>query len=775
MLADPAARKLLVRSLIGTVLPIEGGACTSAGDISNAAAFGANCAGGDFSFPAKLGIGTPGPPAPAYSLDIVKAAPNERLKNSGGAGFTVDSVKSGLEGGATERGFATRYYDNPTNYLSLVARSAHFVLGADGNTFVFGKSTGTERLGLDNSFTQWATITSSKLTVGSNSGQTAALIVARNAGSNIEFGHYNPAGYGSAIGAELSSGKPYIAFNAESGTNLDLYRTRGIAGTVIRGTLNGGLDISAITNVNADNQTPTTRLTIDGSGNVGIGTPSPAEKLDVAGNVKCDALNKIIFLRPRGPGLNDAAQINAAIAGLATTNGGIIMLQPGEYRIDATISITNNGVKVRGYGGNWPSNIMFTYPAGDPVPGGSDVPATKLLWVGAAGGTVLNLTPSGGGTNLLRDVEISDLTVHGNDSAGMGLLLTNTITSKFISLHIRSMQDLGGTGIKLTTSAWDANVTTSWNMFLNCSVMEASKGVVLSGAATPPGMLPGSNPAHNSFDGLTIRFRGSSDDDAGILLENSDNNLFVRVGMGRSSKLGKRGNSVRSQNDDGFGHAVARANYFYHLQVQAPPPNADEFKVTRADVIPGNKTIILGYDRENGQEPPVAVKGNGSAANPADFLFWTDSRGGMNSTGNADFEVFRKTTDEQLSVVIQPGLNSEQVGRISFRNRAGAEKWAIDKNASDQFIIGEPAGQRLVLAQAGASAYRTGSTTSDHSFQDAAGSVEFLRVSGTALADNDTVLLVRYKPGAGAAIIGRVTVGGPDSCGTGFRCLRVPN
>ena len=98
----------------------------------------------------------------------------------------------------------------------------------------------------------------------------------------IEFGHNNPAGYGSTLGSELVSGKSFLAFHAEGGTTNGTYRTRGFAGSILRGTQTGGLDIGTAAATNADNQTLTVTLTIDPEGRLvftgvtfaNLGTPA---------------------------------------------------------------------------------------------------------------------------------------------------------------------------------------------------------------------------------------------------------------------------------------------------------------------------------------------------------------------------------------------------------------------------------------------------------------------------------------------------------------------
>ena len=152
-----------------------------------------------------------------------------------------------------------------------------FLVQTNGTTRTFWDTSGN--VGIGN------TAPSNKLTVGPTNGQSTAIISARASGNGLEFGHTNPAGYGSTLGANAGNGQPFIAFSAEAGTTSNTFRTRGLIGTVLSNTSasTGGLTVSNLPTASADNQTPTELFRITSGGSVGIGTASPGSKLSIVG------------------------------------------------------------------------------------------------------------------------------------------------------------------------------------------------------------------------------------------------------------------------------------------------------------------------------------------------------------------------------------------------------------------------------------------------------------------------------------------------------------
>ena len=167
------------------------------------------------------------------------------------------------------------------NVATLTANAATYATSSATNTFTIGTAAYHVSNG---NFGIGTSSPAAKLQIGGNSLQYSNLVGIRTPGNQYEFGHSNINGYGSVIGAEVGSGSPFIAFNSGTGTNNNTYKTYGIKGVVIRTDNAGSLlfntvDIAA----NTDNQTPTERMRIDSSGNVGIGNTAPIDKLSVNG------------------------------------------------------------------------------------------------------------------------------------------------------------------------------------------------------------------------------------------------------------------------------------------------------------------------------------------------------------------------------------------------------------------------------------------------------------------------------------------------------------
>jgi len=362
---------------------------------------------------------------------------------------------------------------------------------------------------------------------------------------------------------------------------------------------------------------------IDGlilSGDVGIGTHSPQSTVDVNGSI-----NQIVYLRPLGGTSDDRPQIQAAINSLPS-NGGIIMLMPGyddsgnpiPFRIGSQISVTNDGVKLRGYGGT--------------VAGlqGSAVPLTQLLWVGTSGASEI-VVSLGNATDLqpwFDALEISDLLIDGgkqtegdsplppigSTGAGIGLQVSQVNNCKFCNVHVRNMKARASDGSGPSTGM--NLVSVGFSLFENCTAIEASFGVVLDG-------FEDSDCSQDVFIGLSAGSYLANDYDAAIWLKNCDNNSFYRT-YTATPQEGYQGYGVLIYGpahtpDWEYGYL----NYFYHLEAQGG------LYVQYASAEYPYRNFIYGYDQGQGNEPDPAGDG-GPAKN---YLSWFDGYGNTNGIG----------------------------------------------------------------------------------------------------------------------------------------------
>jgi len=167
--------------------------------------------------------------------------------------------------------------------IENVAGSGNVSLGSGHNLVVPGNITGQGTaaitsnatvggtLGVTGTTTAAAVNTSGVITARSGNGtgvSSASIVSVINSGNSLEWGHGNPAGYRSTLGALSGGGQPFLAFSAEHGTNANTFRTRGLKGHVIQTDNTGGLIFQSLETASADNQTGVTHTTFLNTGQI---------------------------------------------------------------------------------------------------------------------------------------------------------------------------------------------------------------------------------------------------------------------------------------------------------------------------------------------------------------------------------------------------------------------------------------------------------------------------------------------------------------------------
>ncbi len=256
-----------------------------------------------------------------------------------------------------------------------------------------------------------------RLVVGDTSGVSTASIVAVNTTGNlgncIEFGHTNGAGYRSTLGSHYSSGQPFLAFHAEAGTNINTFRTRGIAGSVITTNNGGALLFSRVTTASADNQSLTESMRIDASGNMYLG---------LTGN-------------PSGWGSAIKYAIRQASASGYT---GFVSFASGN---DHAIAVGHDGTK---------GMVGVSYATGSYTPLTFQTGGTDRITIDTAGSVGINQTSPG----------TARLYVKGQGSSGFNTIFEDPVASGYCWIQIKATG--GG-----SNSSWQIGTYQSGLQFYN--------------------------------------------------------------------------------------------------------------------------------------------------------------------------------------------------------------------------------------------------------------------------------------------------------------------
>lgn len=194
-------------------------------------------------------------------------------------------IYSDSDGATIEDARAGEFYSVP--------RAGHIL----NNIAVYGEAAGGEKSNFSFYGAAGNFFNSARAYFGTLIGQAKALVYVRSAGNAVEFGHPDPQGYASTLGATPKHGFPFLALCAEADPTDDKYTTRGRPGAIIWNDLTGAMVFSRLPNAKAPGQTPVENGRFDPDGHLRLAntpylpgkTPASANAPGKAGEICWDS------------------------------------------------------------------------------------------------------------------------------------------------------------------------------------------------------------------------------------------------------------------------------------------------------------------------------------------------------------------------------------------------------------------------------------------------------------------------------------------------------
>lgn len=359
---------------------------------------------------------------------------------------------------------------------------------------------------------------------------------------------------------------------------------------------------------------------------------------------------------------DDTAAFQNAINTIAQQNGGVIVIPSGVYNISSTLSITTSNVVLNGEGGD------FVHDTGTNVDA-----ATKLVWTGAAGGTMISISSvQGAGNSKINGCGIKNMELTANGLAGKAIFIKSHNNGVFENLALSggfSVRAFEMTCFVKGIELGDAP-DNQGNLLRNISARQLTVG------SGPGFWFDGSsnaNTSFNQFESLVVQQRYSG----GFIFANADNNVCIQLRAFRASG---------GTNDYAFdfygptaGGSVGGSS---NLMVDCSYPSTFGciLRGTESGFTTGVKrTTFFPLDNGNGSQVPVAETGS-VAQGFMDFGAWFNIGASRLGLG-ADVAQARDARDaisgESLRVL------SNASNQIRIANTAGSADWGLNTTGAN--------------------------------------------------------------------------------------------
>jgi hypothetical protein len=287
-------------------------------------------------------------------------------------------------------------------------------------------------------------------------------------------------------------------------------------------------------------------------------------------------------------GTDDAAAIQRAI-NAAGVDGGVVLFPAGNYLIKSALTVSKSQVTLQGVG------VFGTFDIGDV----RDVKGTKITWDGAAGGTMLKISPTTGASNqALKGIQVRSLSLVGNGMAmaGTGMLIQSAQYSTFENLYLQNFSTVAIHQGVVSPLGEARDMTRSTFKDINIRQIDGAAasgiGMKFDGDAT-------ANTNNNNYDNIAIlHYNG-----AAMKFAQNDGNRFygitiVRAGGGTGIGVELGGSNTAGMN--------TRGNVFFFLASGLGGLTSRGAGLT----YPAVRNRVYEYSTENGEPLPVIEAGS---------------------------------------------------------------------------------------------------------------------------------------------------------------------
>lgn len=284
---------------------------------------------------------------------------------------------------------------------------------------------------------------------------------------------------------------------------------------------------------------------------------------------------------------DDTAAIQAAVDSLEANGGGVLSFPRGTYLISSTITVNASNIMLLGEGGDQ-SHDVGTQGA---------TAASKITWGGGASPVVQFVSPSGASNQKQNGGGMEGFFIQCYAVATFALQIVSWNRGIFRDLCIINPATSGiDIGVQSTLGeARDSQNNHFSQISIRCVEGSSSTASFIQ--------IDGDSTANTSLN-VFEQINGTHDDGDAYVLNDSDNNVFIRCRSNRTA--GGTGDSIDFRGSDTSAAMVSRNNVFWHFS----GVGAIQARGTTSYTHASYENHVLLIDKDNSTPDPTIETGS---------------------------------------------------------------------------------------------------------------------------------------------------------------------